>query len=245
VAGDETTVSGHPLLTGDFDADVTSIAALAEPLRRSLYLFVAAQSQPVSREEAADGVRIPLHVAKFHLDKLVDEGLLEFEYRRPPGRGGPGAGRPAKVYRRSEREITVSLPRRRYELAGQLLAQAATDAGGDGQSLASALKASARNAGRSLGETVLARCGRRAGRSQLREGVVGVLDDGGYEPRRENGRLILGNCPFHSLARDFTDLACGLNLGLLQGLLEQVEDAALDATLDPAQGRCCVVVREK
>jgi predicted ArsR family transcriptional regulator len=245
VAGDESALSGRPLFTGNFDADVTSIAALGEPLRRSLYLFVVAQSQPVSREQAAEGVRIPFHVAKFHLDKLVDEGLLECEYRRPPGRGGPGAGRPAKVYRRSEREIAVSLPQRRYELAGQLLAQAFTDACRDGTSLVTAVNASAREAGRSLGETVLARFPGRAGRSQLREGVARVLDESGYEPRRENGRLILGNCPFHSLARDYTELACGLNLGLLQGLLELVADAALDAGLDPAQGRCCVVISEK
>jgi predicted ArsR family transcriptional regulator len=79
----------------------------------------------VSRDEAAAGVGVPRHRAKFHLDKLVGDGLLEAEYRRRSGRRGPGAGRPAKLYRASG-ELAVMLPGRRYELAGQLMARAIT-----------------------------------------------------------------------------------------------------------------------
>src|SRR3954471_17139529 len=112
----------------DFDAQVAGIAALGEPVRRTLYGFVAAQPGPVNRDEAAAGAGVARHVAKFHLDKLVDDGLLEVEYRRPPGRRGPGAGRPAKFYRRSAREVAVSLPERHYELAGRLFARAIIEA---------------------------------------------------------------------------------------------------------------------
>src|ERR1051325_6417038 len=111
-----------------FDKQVTSVAALGEPVRRELYRFVVAQPEPVSREQAAAGVGVPHHVAKFHLDKLEEDGLLDVEYRRPPGRRGPGAGRPAKLYRRSARPIAVNLPERRYELAGDILADAITAA---------------------------------------------------------------------------------------------------------------------
>ena len=112
-----------------FGADVASIACLAEPTRQALYLYVRAQASAVSRDDAAAGVGVPRHGAKFHLDRLVDDGLLEAEYRRRSGRGGPGAGRPAKLYRRASREVAVMLPERRYELAGQLMARAITDAG--------------------------------------------------------------------------------------------------------------------
>ena len=95
---------GPALARGDFEAGVAAVAALAEPARRALYAFVSGQDEPVSREQAAAGAGVARHVAKFHLDKLVEDGLLDFEFRRPPGRRGPGAGRPAKVYRRSERE---------------------------------------------------------------------------------------------------------------------------------------------
>src|SRR5687768_6107020 len=107
-----------------FAKRVTRLGALADPVRRRLYRFVAEQSDAVSRDQAADGVEVPRHTAKFHLDRLVDEGLLVAEFRRLTGRTGPGAGRPAKLYRRSTREVAVSVPTRRYDLVGQVLADA-------------------------------------------------------------------------------------------------------------------------
>src|SRR5918996_5681997 len=107
-----------------FARRVSMLGALADPVRRALYRFVAEQPGAVSREQAADGVAVPHHKAKFHLDRLVDEGLLVTEFRRLTGRTGPGAGRPAKLYRRALREIGVSLPARRYDFAGDVLADA-------------------------------------------------------------------------------------------------------------------------
>ena len=106
----------------DLDARLDRLAGLGEPVRRALYCFVVAQGAPISREQAATGVGVAHHVAKFNLDRLVADGLLQAEYRRPEGRGGPGAGRPAKVYRRAEGDLEVTLPERRYDLAGRLLA---------------------------------------------------------------------------------------------------------------------------
>ena len=108
----------------DFAAQVTGVGALAEPARRALYRYVVAQPEPVSRDQAAAGAGLPRHTAKFHLDKLVADGLLDTEYRRLSGRRGPGAGRPTKLYRRSSRQLAVSLPPRLYDLAGQILAGA-------------------------------------------------------------------------------------------------------------------------
>src|SRR5512140_2388596 len=102
-----------------FASQVTGVAALAEPVRRDLYLYVVAQSEPVSRDQASEGVGVPRHTAKFHLDRLVEDGLLDVDYKRLSGREGPGAGRPTKRYRRSDRELSVALPPRRYDLAGE------------------------------------------------------------------------------------------------------------------------------
>src|SRR5512139_3630405 len=107
-----------------FETGVSGVSALAEPARRALYLYVAAQPGPVSREQAAEGCSLPSHSAKFHLDRLVDAGLLEVEFRRLSGRTGPGAGRPAKLYRRGSREVGVSLPDRHYEVPAEILATA-------------------------------------------------------------------------------------------------------------------------
>src|SRR6185437_12171338 len=96
--------------------DATGIGSLADPMRRRLYRFVCAQSAPVGRDQAADAVGIPHHQAKFHLDRLTAEGLLETDFARLTGRSGPGAGRTAKLYRRARRDIAISLPHREYEL---------------------------------------------------------------------------------------------------------------------------------
>jgi predicted ArsR family transcriptional regulator len=223
----------------NFDARVTSIGVLAEPVRRALYRFVVGRSEPVSRDEAATGTDVALHTAKFHLDKLVDEGLLEVEYRRPPGRVGPGAGRPSKLYRRTSREVSVSVPERSYELAGRLLARAVTDAERDNLPVSEALTRAAWQQGRSLGEALLDRTASK-GRTALRDATIGALENCGYEPRVDPSGVTLVNCPFHSLAHEYTDLICGMNLDLVHGLLSRLDRAGLKATLDPAPGRCCV-----
>jgi predicted ArsR family transcriptional regulator len=229
----------------DFDAQIAGVAALGEPVRRALYRYVVAQPDPVSRDQAAEGTGVPRHVAKFHLDKLAQEGLLEAEYRRPPGRRGPGAGRPTKLYRRSSRELRVSLPERRYELLGQVMAQAIVDAKHDNIPIAAALSRMAKGTGRALGEQARRQAGSRASQTALLAAARGVLAEHGYEPRADPDGLTLANCPYHPLAQDYTDLVCGMNLDLIGGLLTGLERANLEARLDPAPERCCVTVRRQ
>ncbi len=111
--------------TGAQPSNLDPLAALAEPVRRRLYEYVVAQGEPVDRDGAAAGVGIGRPLAAFHLDRLAAAGLLDVEFRRRSGRTGPGAGRPAKFYRRPfDREVAVSLPPRKYGLAAEILAEA-------------------------------------------------------------------------------------------------------------------------
>jgi len=227
---------------GDFARRVTEIAVLGEPVRRRLYLWVVAQEGSVTRDDVARGTAVAHHVAKFHLDKLVEEGLLDVEHRRPPGRGGPGAGRPAKHYRRSSHEVAVSLPERQYALAGRLLARAITEAERDGRAVDTVLREVAHESGASLGRAVRARAGTATDRSSLCDATNTVLAECGYEPRADETGVSLVNCPFHALAAEFTELVCGMNLELMRGLVDGLgtDRLGLEARLDPAPGRCCV-----
>ena len=226
-----------------FADQVSGVAALADPARRDLYLFVSAQPGPVSRDQASQGVGVARHTAKFHLDKLVDAGMLVTGYERLSDRRGPGAGRPSKVYARSPRQVSVTLPERRYELAGQLMARAIEDSGRDGTPVTDALQAVATACGRSVGDQARADLDPEPTRDQVLQVTARTLAHRGYEPRRHGDELTLVNCPFDALAREHTGLVCGMNLALLSGVAEQLPAGRLRARLDPAEDRCCVVLQ--
>ena len=217
---------------------LAALASLAEPLRRRLYLHVAFEATPVSREAAAGALGIPRSVAAFHLDKLAEVGLLEVEYRRPPGRGGPGAGRPAKLYRRTDREIVFSMPERRYDVAGSLLAQALLDACEQALLPGEALKFVAREYGRVIGNEL----DRSGPCVPPRQHLVEMLATYGYEPRFASGVVTLDNCPFGILAEGYRDLVCSMNYEIIVGLLETADLPGTSAQLDPGSGHCCVTV---
>jgi predicted ArsR family transcriptional regulator len=228
-------------MTGDdFEERVAGVASLAEPQRRALYRFVVTREEAVSKDEAAAAMGVARSVAAFHLDRLVADGLLTTEYRRLSGRQGPGAGRPAKLYRRAEGELSVSLPARHYDLAARLLAAAVDDATRTGTPIAQALTRIAGEQGRGLGERARATAGRRPSRRALIDATLAVLDEQGYEPRPRGDQVVLANCPFHALVDEQRDLVCGMNHDLLCGLTAAVGDDVLTARLEPSEDTCCV-----
>jgi predicted ArsR family transcriptional regulator len=215
----------------------SAIGALADPLRRRLYDVVVARGDGVGREEAAREVGVPVHTARFHLDKLVEEGLLSVDHRRLTGRTGPGAGRPAKVYQRSGAEVAVSLPERGYDLVGRVFA-AAVERSLEGASLPETLAEEARAAGRRDGTAYDGAVGDELERS------AEVLAGRGFEPTRVGEALVLRNCPFDALAREHTALVCGVNKDYVGGVLDGLGCAHTSARLDPGPDRCCVRVEE-
>lgn len=234
---------------------VAGVGALVEPARRELYLYVASQPDAVSREQAATAVGVPLHSAKFHLDRLVEEDLLEVEFRRLTGRTGPGAGRPSKLYRRSSRQLSVSLPERRYDLAGDVLASAIDRSIRDGIPVAETVREAAAAQGRSIAGAFVEEARSHAGPA-VSEGAASSGDSAlqrtadvlalqGYEPRTSEGEICLANCPFDRLATEHTALVCSMNLALIDGVIEGLGLPAVCAELAPEPGFCCVKVSHR
>jgi predicted ArsR family transcriptional regulator len=242
MAAEDVTTSPAPS-NPDFDRQVSSIATLGDSLRRALYRYVISRAEPVNRHQVAEGAGVARHVVKFHLDRLAEVGLLAVEYARPAGRRGPGAGRPAKLYRRSARELAVSLPQRDYQLAARLLARAVTDAEREGVAVGVALGQAARRTGRALGDRARRIAGARPTSAGLLAAATGVLVECGYEPRPDGTGLVLANCPFHGLVEEHTDLVCEMNLDLLSGLLDGLQHPELTSRLEPTPGLCCVQLR--
>jgi predicted ArsR family transcriptional regulator len=224
------------------------VSGLDDPVRRRLYDHVAAAAEPVSRDEAAAATGIGRPLVAYHLDRLVGLGLLTADYRRPPGRSGPGAGRPAKVYARSLREFTVTAPPRDYELAARLLAEA-IESDASGFSLA-CLKRAARRLGADIGRNSgrEAACNGDDARPAASGGsdqaaMRAVLAGHGFEPfTDDNGSLALRNCPFHQLAECHREVVCAMNLALLEGVATGIGAQDLRPVLQPVPGQCCVVV---
>jgi predicted ArsR family transcriptional regulator len=231
-------------MKSDLETVAASIGALEDEIRRRLYLFIREQGRPVSRDEAAKEAGISRKLAAFHLDKLVDRGLLKAHYARPAGKGGPGAGRPAKQYEPSGVEMGVSIPERRYDLVGSILVEAM-----ESRSAQESATEAARRVASEAGE-VLGREARRTGRprpagperalSMARE----VLHQHGFEPYESGaGELALRNCPFHALARRAPQLVCGLNQAFIDGMLRGLGNDTVEAALEPQAGQCCVKLR--
>ncbi|ETW21317.1 helix-turn-helix transcriptional regulator [Mycobacterium gastri] len=225
-------------MTGSLERNAAGIGALADPVRHRLYDYVCSQPGPVSRDQAADALGIAHHQAKFHLDRLTAEGLLETDYARVTGRSGPGAGRTAKLYRRARRDIAVSLPQREYELAGRLMAAAIARSATTGEPAVEVLNQVAHDYGQTIGNGVA----KPADAAAALEVVLRVLRRHGYEPRRTDGEVELANCPFHALAQEQTELACTMNHALITGVADALAPHGPDARLDPGPQRCCVVL---
>jgi predicted ArsR family transcriptional regulator len=209
---------------------VGALSALGDPTRRRAYDYVSAQGRPVGRDEVATALGIGRTLAAYHLDRLAKERLLSVTYARRSGRTGPGAGRPAKLYERSDRELAVSVPARDYGLAARLLAHAAAhdEQGGTRRAL--------RAAAESLG-------GEIAATAPAPPDLERLLRERGYEPYEDDaGVLRLRNCPFHAVAQSHPDVVCDMNLSLL-GAVSAGLDADVEAVLEPGPGRCCVAIK--
>ena len=226
---------------------MAAIALLADELRQRLYRFIAAQPSPVTRDQAAAAVGISRKLAAFHLDKLVSAGLLEAAAPDPASRR-PGPGRVPKAYRPAAAEVAISIPQRRYDLLGEVLAQAIA-ADGPASTVRHTAQQLARDRGQTLGEQV--RATRRLGRLGPERAltIIGeLLAACGYAPARTATplQLALRNCPFQQLARRAPELVCGLNQDFVAGLLAGLRTHGLDAVLQPDAAadprRCCVLL---
>lgn len=211
---------------------VREIAALADPIRRQLFEFVSRATEPVGRDEASGFTGLPRSTTAFHLDRLVEAGLLRVEYSKLTGREGPGSGRPAKLYVPATDEVNATVPRRQYDVMGDILAAAIESAHTSGRAVRDTLTDAARARGELLGTPD--------------RDLPELLESVGYEPEESaDGEITLTNCPFHRLASSHTEIICQANVALIEGAADGCGDTQHSVRFDPASGRCCVTLGRK
>jgi predicted ArsR family transcriptional regulator len=193
----------------------------------------------VTAAQVAAEFSIHANVARHHLDRLADEGYLEITHKRPDGKNGSGAGRPAKCYTATDKEIEVQFPARRYDLLADLLirivqrleperaSEIAAEVGREyGIELAGTL---------SLPET--------AGFDSVLATVQQAMVDVGFavDTNTTNRQLLMSHCPFGRTAFDHPEVVCSLDRGIVNGLMEAL-DQVTDTVTAPKEtwGEGCV-----
>lgn len=224
------------------DPVISAVAALDDGLRRGMYTFIRRARRPVTRDEAAAAVGISRKLAAFHLDKLVDAGVLVARHEHLDGIRR--VGRTPKVYQPSEQDIRISIPQRQHDVLADILIDAVLAEGDDESAREGAVRV-AREHGHAIGAT---------GRDQARPGRLGaeraltlassMLAEHGFEPEREGPRCVrLRNCPFHPMAAKAPELVCGVNHAFLAGVIAGLRASSVETVLEPRTGECCVELR--
>src|SRR3954447_3371854 len=222
-------------------AALAAIAALDDDVRRALYEHVRAAGVPVTREGAANAVGISRKLAAFHLDKLVELGVLSSGFGPASGRR---VGRAPRLYQPAAEDIAVRVPERSPELLASILVEAVTTEQPGERAEDVALRLAHRH-GTATGEQERARLrGGRVGAERALATSQELLARLGFEPFREGQAVRLRNCPFHPMAGAAPTLVCGLNRAYLTGVVDGLDAGdRVRAELAPRPGECCVELR--
>jgi predicted ArsR family transcriptional regulator len=229
-------------MAAEWHTSIAAVAALHDELRRGLYTFIRRARSPVTREEAAAAVGISRKLAGFHLDKLVETGLLTARYA-PLGRRHK-LGRTPKAYEPSDADIRISIPQRQHDTLADILLDAVL-AEGDTETARDAALRIADERGRALGaaERTKARPG-RLGAERALTLAAELLHRHGFEPAQQTPQCLrLHNCPFHPLAAKAPEVICAINHAFLTGVLTGLRAPSVEAVLAPHTGECCVELR--
>ncbi len=207
-----------PLSAEAFSAGVTAAtAAFGDATRRDIYLFAHDAEAGVTTAEVARRFGLHPNVARHHLDKLAAGGYVQVEVGRPEK---PGAGRPSKRYRVTDKALALEFPVRRDELLiallGRTLALVPTEAA---EAMAESL---GEEYGRSLAASMAPGESHRSLQAAL-HAVADALTAHGFashaESRADGLAIISEQCPFGGAAVQHP-VICAVDRGIVKGMLD-------------------------
>ncbi len=195
-------------------SDLTS--ALGDPTRRAIYIAIRESSEPLTTSNVAELFGIHPNVARHHLDRLAAGGYLEVSQHRPSGKRGPGAGRPAKSYQTSSKEVSVHFAPRRFEMLVDMLIRVLNEIAPED------VAAVAERVGQSYGRDLAAEIGtpKEPGYEEAVQAVASAMTGLGFsvDPDVEGQKLLTTHCPFGEAATSHPEAMCSLDRGIVAGL---------------------------
>lgn len=198
-----------------FDSQISDLtSSLGDPTRRAIYIAVRESAEPVTTSKVASLFDIHPNVARHHLDRLADDGYLKVSHLRRSG--GPGAGRPAKTYEPTNKEVTVHFAPRRFEMLTEMLFQVLDEVSPPD------VAAVAERVGRSYGAKLASEIGAPSepGYDEAVQAVASAMTGLGFsvDPDIQGQRLLTSHCPFGETATNHPEVICSLDRGIVAGL---------------------------
>lgn len=211
--------------TNTLDSRISDLTqALGDPTRRAIYVAVRESPEPMTTSKVAELFEIHPNVARHHLDRLAADGYLKVSSGKPSG--GPGAGRPAKSYEATNKEVTVHFAPRRFEMLVEMLFQVLEELAPED------IAEVAEGVGRKYGKRLAAEIGAQEdpGYDAAVQAVASAMTGLGFsvDPDVEGQRLLTSHCPFGETATDHPEVICSLDRGIVAGLF-----GALSFECDP------------
>lgn len=222
----ENTISAESQRLDRSIGDLT--AALGDPTRRGIYIALREAPDALTANQVAELFDIHANVARHHMDKLAEEGFLQVSRRRPSGRSGPGAGRPAKCYEVTAKPIDVHFPAARSDHLVDLLLRLVNRLGGP--DIASVAEDLGRQYGRELAEEIGTpdEAGYQSAVTAVAAAMTGLGFGIALDAEGDGTRLLTSHCPFGERAGAHPEVICSLDRGIVAGLF-----AGLKRPCDP------------
>ena len=203
-------------------------AVLADGTRYRIYRSIVERpGAEVTVADIAEDFELHPNVARMHLTKLEQVGLLSTSLRK----GGKG-GRPARLYRLSDKVASLIMPPRRYDLLSELALQALSETGD-----LDAVAAVCRESGTEAARVYVSEHPeyRRLGRDELVAAICEVGEEVGMLPEVKWDHATLDvdvrNCVFKELSSAQPELVCVMHRAFLEGFIEQLAGAGSDAAI--------------
>jgi predicted ArsR family transcriptional regulator len=204
-----------------YDKDGLYLGRLADvfgdPTRRNIYRHLRGCDTPQSASEVAAVFGLHRTVARAHLEKLGELGLVSTSTRRRPG-----GGRPAKIYAVTDARLEVMLPPRRYERLARLLLQLVHESLDPDKAASTAA-----TLGRAYGEQTAEEFAGDAVQAPVKlspRAVMDWMDLAGYGATlasNGDGETVIEvhNCVYRELSQEFPEVVCAFDRSMLCGML--------------------------